>query len=73
MENLHLYEPPLIDDSENNVQLPSIEYFMPEFLAELKQSLTEGHTLQGGEMLIMFGLVLKATNRVRKNGWRWKR
>jgi hypothetical protein len=35
--------------------------------------LTEGHALQGGEMLIMFGLVLKAANRVRQSGLNWKR
>ena len=37
VENLRLYEPPLIDDSENHVQLPSIEYFLPEFLDELRE------------------------------------
>ena len=37
VENLRLYEPPLIDDSENHVQLPSIEDFSPEFLDELKE------------------------------------
>ena len=29
VENLHLYEPPLIDDQGSDVQLPSIEYFLP--------------------------------------------
>jgi len=37
VENLRLYEPHLIDDSENHVQLPSIVYFSPEFLDELKE------------------------------------
>ena len=37
VENLCLYEPPLIDDQGSDVQLPSIEYFSPEFLDELKE------------------------------------
>ena len=36
-ENLHLYEPPLIDDPGSDVQLLSIEYFSPKFLDELKE------------------------------------
>ena len=31
VENLRLYEPPLIDDQGNDVRLPSIKYFSPEF------------------------------------------
>ena len=37
VKNLCLYEPPLIDDQGSDVQLPSIEYFSPEFLDELKE------------------------------------
>ena len=37
VENLRLYEPSLIVDSETDVQLPSIEDFSPEFLDELKE------------------------------------
>ena len=37
VENLHLYEPPLIDDQGSDGQLPSIEYFLPKFLDELKE------------------------------------
>ena len=37
VENLHLYEPPLMDDQGSDIQLPSIEYFSPEFLDELKE------------------------------------
>ena len=37
VENLRLYEPPLIVDHESVVQLPSIEDFSPEFLDELKE------------------------------------
>ena len=37
VEKLHLYEPPLIDDQGSDVQLPSTEYFSPEFLVELKE------------------------------------
>ena len=37
VENLCLYEPPLIVDHESVVQLPSIEDFSPEFLDELKE------------------------------------
>ena len=37
VENLRLYEPPLINDQGSDVQLTSIEYFSPEFLDELKE------------------------------------
>jgi hypothetical protein len=37
VENLCLYEPPLIDDQGSDIQLPSIEYFSLEFLDELKE------------------------------------
>ena len=29
VENLRLYEPPLIDDQRSDIQQPSIEYFSP--------------------------------------------
>ena len=35
VDNLRLYEPPLIQDQGENVQIPSIEYFSPEYLDEL--------------------------------------
>ena len=37
VENLRLYEPPLIDDQGSDIQLPSIEDFSPAFLDELKE------------------------------------
>jgi len=37
VENLRLYEPPLIDDQGEYVQIPSIEDFSPEFFEELQQ------------------------------------
>jgi len=37
VENLRLYEPPLITDHESTIQLPSIEDFSPEFLDDLKE------------------------------------
>ena len=37
VENLRLYEPPLIDDQRRDVYLPSIEDFSLEFLDELKE------------------------------------
>ena len=37
VENLCLYDPPLIDNQGSDVQLHSIEYFSPEFLDELKE------------------------------------
>ena len=39
IENLRLYEPPLIDGQGSDVQLPSIEYLSPEFLDELKEDI----------------------------------
>ena len=35
VENLRLYEPPLIEDKGENIQIPSIEDFSPKFLDEL--------------------------------------
>ena len=35
VENLRLYEPPLIEDQGENVQIPSIEDLSLEFLDEL--------------------------------------
>ena len=37
VENLHLDEPPLIDDQGTDIQLPYIEDFSQEFLDELKE------------------------------------
>lgn len=37
VENLCLYEPPLIVDHESDIQLPSIDDISPEFLDELKE------------------------------------
>jgi len=37
VENLRLYEPPLIEYQGESVQIPSIEDFSPEFLNELQQ------------------------------------
>ena len=37
VENLRLYEPPLIGDQGQSVQIPSIEDFSLEFLDELQQ------------------------------------
>ena len=39
VENLRLFEPPLIDDQGEHVQLPSINDFLPEYLDELQQDL----------------------------------
>jgi hypothetical protein len=37
VENLKLYEPPLIDDQGEHVQIPSIDDFSPEYLIELHE------------------------------------
>ena len=37
VDNLRLYEPPLIVDYESDIQLPYIEDFSLEFLDELKE------------------------------------
>ena len=39
VENLKLFEPPLIDDQGEHVQLPSIDDFSPKYLDELQQDL----------------------------------
>ena len=35
VENLKLYEPPMIVDEDENIQVPSIDDFAPEYLHEL--------------------------------------
>ena len=37
VENLRLYEPPLTDDQGSDLQLCSIEDFLPEFIDEIKE------------------------------------
>jgi hypothetical protein len=37
VENLKLYDPPLIDDQEEHVQIPSIDDFSLEYLTELQE------------------------------------
>jgi hypothetical protein len=37
VENLKLYEPPLIDDQGEHVQIPSIDYFSLEYHTELHE------------------------------------
>ena len=39
VDNLRLFEPPLIDDQGDHVHLPSIDDFFPEYLDELQQDL----------------------------------
>jgi hypothetical protein len=36
VENLRLYEPPTIEDQGENVHIPTIEYFSPEYMNELQ-------------------------------------
>jgi hypothetical protein len=37
VENLRLYEPPMIEDQGENVQIPTIEDFAPEYMNELQE------------------------------------
>ena len=39
VENLRLYEPSLIEDLEEQSQLPSIGVLLPEFLNELQEDI----------------------------------
>ena len=39
VENLRLYEPPIIVDQEEIVHIPSIEYFAPEYLNEMQEDI----------------------------------
>ena len=73
VENLCLYESPSIDDQGSDVQLPSIEYFSPEFLDELIQFLTKGQEHPRGEVLTTFELGSKAVRETRQNRWRLER
>jgi hypothetical protein len=37
VEKLRLYEPPIIEDQGENVHIPTIEYFSPEYMNELQE------------------------------------
>jgi hypothetical protein len=37
VENLILYETPMIEDQGDNFHIPTIEYFSPEYMNELKE------------------------------------
>jgi hypothetical protein len=37
VDNLRLYEPPLIDDQGEHVWIPSIDEFFPEYLSKLHE------------------------------------
>ena len=37
VENLKLYEPPMIVDEDKKFQVPSVDDFSPEYLNELQQ------------------------------------
>ena len=37
VENLKLYEPPMIMDERENVSLPSVDEFSPKYMDELKE------------------------------------
>ena len=37
VDNLKLYEPPMIVDEDENVQVPSVDDFAPKYLNELQQ------------------------------------
>ena len=39
VDNLKLYEPPLIDDQGEYVQIPSIDDFFPEYFTELHEDI----------------------------------
>jgi len=75
VENLILYEPPLIEDQGDNVQIPSIEDFSLEFLDVLQQdtNLTNGQGPLKGEVLIIFEWISKLHIHQRPNGLKWGR
>jgi hypothetical protein len=39
VENLNLYEPPMIMDQQKSVLVPSVDEFSPEYLDKLKQDI----------------------------------
>jgi hypothetical protein len=46
VENLKLYEPPMIVDEDENVQVPSVDDFAPEYLNELQQDVILDRKIQ---------------------------
>ena len=75
VENLRLYEPPLIDDQGSDIQLPSIKYFSLEFLDELKGDAIldrRTHTSKRGSVDYL-RIGLKGSKPIRQDGWKCKR
>ena len=64
VENLRLYEPPLIDDQGEKVHIPSIDDFLPEYLSELHEDTILDRRMRtskrGNVEYLRFGL--KGTN-----------
>ena len=75
VENLRLYEPPLIEDQGENVQIPSIEEFSPKFLDVLQQDTIldrRTRTKNRGSIDYLW-VVLKEHILQRPNGLKWGR
>jgi hypothetical protein len=72
VENLRLYEPPLIDDQGEHVQIPSIDDFSQNIFQNCNKipSLTERQELQNEGMWSTFMLVSKAQIQEKLNGLR---
>ena len=65
-----MYEPPLIDDQGSDVQLPSIEYFSPEFLDELKEdTILDSRTRASKRGSVDYLRVGLKGNKPRKEKW----
>ena len=75
VENLKLYEPPLIHDQGEHVQIPSIDDFSHNILHNCMKtpSLTGECKLQNEEMWSIFELVLKVQIQAKPSGLRLER
>ena len=72
VENLKLYDPPLIDDHGEHVQIPSIDDFSQNILQNCMKtpSLIGGCELQNEEMWSICKFVLKGRIQARTSGLR---
>ena len=72
VENLKLYEPPIIMDDNEDVQIPTIDDFASGYLEELHEDVildkrtTTSH--RGDAEYLQVGI--KGTHPSKKNGWR---
>ena len=72
VENIKLYEPPMIMDEETNMQIPSVDDMAPEYMKELQDYVILDRNVRTSRrgMLSTFEWGLKACILAKQDGWR---